>query len=1271
MVISTDKSKYNQNDDINISIVGGTEWTDKELFICKGNDIIKTVTLDDNSITVNLDNNVGLLDIYLKTNTNKYYSSSRYYNYSGYSSNYNPTTNYIKKTIFIKPDAGLGINIKTDKEEYSPKEKLNIEFNLKSENDSTIDGALLVSILDEAVLSLADNDLSIDNIKLALQDIELSDGITLADLYAEVLDNSSSMKLDTLLLKQKNSSININNKDYSSEVNRDKYLNNTITFGILIVIIAVIILLNKFKGKGKIFSFISALLICFIIAVIFASIVYIVFDYFDLISYDSSFEVIDFIISIIVTILLYKFILYKYKNTILKHMIILIVLPVIWSLIFTFIYEISYEDSSIYLIMLLVVISWCIFAFASKNSGLGKTGKKVKKILGKSIIGVGFWIITYLLASKFEYIAFIFTFIIYILLNIYIFNGRKDKKSIEIEDNKIIINPETIFAIFAMLAIISIVGIFIIFSDTATINDSLSEMDDYTSPVYSNRRTDGEYSNGRMFFDEVDSDYFAGSAADTTGTSNALGTNIFSEIGQGISDALNSSKNSSINDSMTSMSTAEDEDMIVYEENSENLNVNDNRTKEEKEEENIRNVFLESLAFIPEVVTENGKADLSLDISDNITTWNIQVIGNTKDGKLGSNSKTFKVFKEFFVDFSLPANSVIGDYVEIPVTVYNYTEGDLSVELNVKDNDWSKIGNFEKTISVPAKSTNMVYVPLEILKNGNNKLRVESKALGVTDIVEKSINVNYNGLQKEVVESTGTIEKDFTQDLLFNEKAIEGSKKIKVKLYPSSSSEIINGMENILKMPSGCFEQTSSSLYPDILVLKYLEENNLDNKEIKEKALNFISKGYQKLLTYEVSGEKGGYSLYGNSPAEPVITAFGLMEFKELSEVYEVDSNVINNMKEYLYDNQKTTGEFDYSSTYIGTAQNTDKYSMNAYIIWALSEADPEDKRLEKSIKYIESNLDNISDNYTLALIANIFANTSNKKLDEVIKRLSNNINIGENNCSYLTSNTVDYYGSRGRYQNIQATALTSIALSKSGKDVKANGELINYIISSKDSYGTWGTTQATILSLKALNDYNKKGKIKEQKITVSVNGDEQSAEVKSESLDIYEFVFYNVKDENTIKIGMKDGNISYEVVKEYYQEYSDLNESDKINVKQELNTNLKVNDIITQNIDIMNNSGETISNGIAKIYIPQGCKVEEDSLLQMKYEGLIEKYEYNYNTINVYLRNFANTASTSLKIKYRALYPEKVTGGLVEFYDYYNPEIEGISAPVEITVNK
>lgn len=65
------------------------------------------------------------------------------------------------------------------------------------------------------------------------------------------------------------------------------------------------------------------------------------------------------------------------------------------------------------------------------------------------------------------------------------------------------------------------------------------------------------------------------------------------------------------------------------------------------------------------------------------------------------------------------------------------------------------------------------------------------------------------------------------------------------------------------------------------------------------------------------------------------------------------------------------------------------------------------------------------------------------------------------------------------------------------------------------------------------------------------------------------------------------------------------------------------------------------------------------------------EKYEYNYGRINLYLRDLKNNAEMDLEVKYRALYPETITGGAVRIYDYYNPELEAIAMPEQISINE
>ena len=112
-----------------------------------------------------------------------------------------------------------------------------------------------------------------------------------------------------------------------------------------------------------------------------------------------------------------------------------------------------------------------------------------------------------------------------------------------------------------------------------------------------------------------------------------------------------------------------------------------------------------------------------------------------------------------------------------------------------------------------------------------------------------------------------------------------------------------------------------------------------------------------------------------------------------------------------------------------------------------------------------------------------------------------------------------------------------------------------------------------------------------------------------------------------------------------------------------------KVNDVIEQNIMVINNA-DYVENGLIEINIPQGCSVIEESLLNLQYNGLIEKYEYNYGKINVYIRALEKLEQIHLNVQYRALYPEQITGAAIRVFDYYNPSLEGICSPeiIEIT---
>src|SRR5438552_13629799 len=205
------------------------------------------------------------------------------------------------------------------------------------------------------------------------------------------------------------------------------------------------------------------------------------------------------------------------------------------------------------------------------------------------------------------------------------------------------------------------------------------------------------------------------------------------------------------------------------------------------------------------------------------------------------------------------------------------------------------------------------------------------------DIVVREIEVIPNGREQNLV-FNGRLETSVRHELNFPESSIPDASKIFVRLYPGPLRQIIEGMDSSLRMPGGCFEQTSSSTYPNVLALDYMKRIKKVTPEVHAKAEAYIANGYQRLLTFEVPG--GGFSWFGQAPANKILTAYGLMEFSDMSKVYDVDSKVIQRTQQWLAAQQQPDGSWKPDTSFINEGAtnryNSDVLRITAYIAWSL-----------------------------------------------------------------------------------------------------------------------------------------------------------------------------------------------------------------------------------------------------------------------------------------------------------------------------------------------
>src|SRR6184192_3152176 len=133
-------------------------------------------------------------------------------------------------------------------------------------------------------------------------------------------------------------------------------------------------------------------------------------------------------------------------------------------------------------------------------------------------------------------------------------------------------------------------------------------------------------------------------------------------------------------------------------------------------------------------------------------------------------------------------------------------------------------------------------------------------------------------------------------------------------------------------------EQTSSSAYPNILVVDYVKKARVASPQILMKAENFLSVGYQKLLTFERPG--GGFDWWGSG--EPLIwlSAYGLQEFNDMSKVWPVDKGIIDRTQNFLMNKMdKKDGIWSTVGATHGetiASMGNPKLLLTSYVTWSL-----------------------------------------------------------------------------------------------------------------------------------------------------------------------------------------------------------------------------------------------------------------------------------------------------------------------------------------------
>jgi uncharacterized protein YfaS (alpha-2-macroglobulin family) len=518
-------------------------------------------------------------------------------------------------------------------------------------------------------------------------------------------------------------------------------------------------------------------------------------------------------------------------------------------------------------------------------------------------------------------------------------------------------------------------------------------------------------------------------------------------------------------------------------------------------------------------------------------------------------------------------------------------------------------------------------------------------------------------------------------------------------------SQVVEGLDTILRMPYGCFEQTSSATYPNVLVLDYLRTTNQASPEVQFTAEEYINLGYQRLTTFEV-GQTGGFSLFGESPADRMLTAYGLQEFSDMSRVHNVDPALVSRAAEWLLSQGDSDGswENDRGLVHENTWSNlqNDRLPVTAYVVWSLVEAGyADDPRTGRGLSYVREFQGQADDPYVLALVANALVAADraaggdlSRGTQAVLDRLAG-MAVGEGNGAVWSSGVATFMGSEGQTGSIETTALAALAFLRAGSHPDLANAALTALVQQKDSFGTWYNTQATVLSLKALIESVRAGAEQvDAAITITLNGGQaRTVQVTPENFDVVQMIAYDdVRPgaDNVVALSVEgDGNLMYQVAGSYYLPWDKLplypealGADEMVTIELAYDrTELAVDDTVTVDVAVSLNQPGRAEWALIDLGIPPGFTVQADDLaaLVARFDDVpedyafptVERYELTGRQILVYVGDLSDEGALTFSYRLRAKYPLRAQTPASTAYDYYNPEVSGEAQPLVLVVTE
>ena len=434
--------------------------------------------------------------------------------------------------------------------------------------------------------------------------------------------------------------------------------------------------------------------------------------------------------------------------------------------------------------------------------------------------------------------------------------------------------------------------------------------------------------------------------------------------------------------------------------------------------------------------------------------------------------------------------------------IFNQSLITQTVNVSFKSSTLTSKGKTEEGISLETGKTKTIYFKVEAplgMEKGTHAFNVLAKGNEIEDQINETIKIN-PPLTFETTATAGyTNQSKWKEYIFLPSSTIQNKGNVTVKASATLGVFLSDSLKYLVDYPYGCSEQISSRLYAMAIVKKGLNLPNVNDLFNLEKIEyngeeytvdQLIQIGLNKL--YNNQGYDGGFSYWSSKEASSHLTAYVLEALKAVKAAgFNVSESSIFRAKSYLENyllNFKILSDahkdefitLSYALIDDSNVNQTIKNKLNSFV---QDQAFINDKIGTESLAKLTIIMGRISEFKTSKGIFSI-GSTS------LVDALANRIKIDSRGAFIEPKNNISWYSYETTTKD---TALYLKAVSLYKQDQPIIDKVLRWLLNSKDSNGTWRSTNNTLAVVDAMVEYIKFKKETESNFELNISLDNEN----------------------------------------------------------------------------------------------------------------------------------------------------------------------------------